>query len=75
MRRDATTTDSPNAGYPMSTTAGALEIELEKTGQYNLGAGQSPAQANDIAQARYLMALVIGLAVASLIFIKKRDEG
>jgi len=75
MRRDATTTDSPNAGYPMSATAGALDIELEKTGQYNLGAGQSPAQANDIAQARYLMALVIGLAVASLIFIKKRDEG
>lgn len=72
MRRDARTTDSPNAGYPMSATAGALDVELEKVGQYNLGAGQQQAQATDIAQARYLMALVIGLAVVCLSLFKFR---
>jgi adenosylcobinamide-phosphate synthase len=63
MRRDAPTTDSPNAGYPMSAMAGALDVELEKVGQYNLGAGQQHAQASDIAKARHILALVTGLFV------------
>lgn len=63
MRRDATTTDSPNAGYPMSAMAGALDIELEKVEQYNLGAGQKPAQPKNIIEARHILALVTGLFV------------
>jgi adenosylcobinamide-phosphate synthase len=35
-RRDAHRTDSPNAGWPMSAMAGALDIRLTKRGQYVL---------------------------------------
>lgn len=37
--RDRGQTDSPNAGQPMSSMAGALGVELEKVGHYRLGAG------------------------------------
>jgi len=37
MLRDHRLTASPNAGWPMSATAGALGIRLEKTGYYQLG--------------------------------------
>lgn len=36
-RRDATTTESPNAGHPMATMAGLLGVRLEKAGHYQLG--------------------------------------
>ena len=36
--RHAATTESPNAGWPMSAMAGALGIRLEKPGAYVLGA-------------------------------------
>ncbi|ADJ26021.1 cobalamin biosynthesis protein CobD [Dehalogenimonas lykanthroporepellens BL-DC-9] len=36
-RRDHGKTDSPNAGWPMAAAAGALQVRLEKTGQYLLG--------------------------------------
>jgi len=39
LRRDARATESPNAGWPMAATAGALGVELEKVGHYRLGAG------------------------------------
>ena len=37
MLRDHGKTQSPNAGWTMSAIAGALEIQLEKTGHYTLG--------------------------------------
>lgn len=37
MLRDHSKTPSPNAGWTMSAIAGALEVQLEKTGQYTLG--------------------------------------
>ena len=37
MARDHARTASPNAGYPMSAMAGALDIRLEKIGTYELG--------------------------------------
>jgi adenosylcobinamide-phosphate synthase len=36
-RRDAATTESPNAGRPMATMAGLLGVRLEKAGHYGLG--------------------------------------
>jgi adenosylcobinamide-phosphate synthase len=38
MLRDHNTTESPNAGWPMSAMAGALGVRLEKAGFYRLGA-------------------------------------
>jgi adenosylcobinamide-phosphate synthase len=38
-------TASPNAGWPMSAAAGALNVRLEKLGHYTLGDGPPPATA------------------------------
>lgn len=37
MRRDASNTESPNAGWPMAAMAGLLGVRLEKPGHYRLG--------------------------------------
>lgn len=64
-QRDAESTDSPNAGHPMSAAAGVLGVELEKVGQYNLGAGQSRPEPTDIGRmvelAENAMILVTGI--------------
>ena len=39
MRRDGKKTESPNAGYPMATLAGALSVKFEKIDHYVLGDG------------------------------------
>jgi adenosylcobinamide-phosphate synthase len=39
MKRDGKNTESPNAGYPMATLAGALGTRFEKLGHYSLGEG------------------------------------
>ena len=41
MRRDGSKTESPNAGYPMSTLAGALGARFEKINHYVLGDGNT----------------------------------
>lgn len=69
VRRDARTTASPNAGYPMSAMAGALGVELEKVGQYRLGCGLSAPKAEDIRCSVRLMqtAVLLGLGLLSLV--------
>jgi adenosylcobinamide-phosphate synthase len=57
-RRDAGQTASPNAGHPMSAVAGALGVELEKVGQYRLGAGGRPPAVGDIKRSVRLMRVV-----------------
>ncbi|MDE1866609.1 MAG: cobalamin biosynthesis protein [Thaumarchaeota archaeon] len=41
MRRDGSKTESPNAGYPMATMAGALGVKFEKLDHYVLGDGST----------------------------------
>jgi adenosylcobinamide-phosphate synthase len=60
--RDRRLTDSPNAGHPMATMAGALGVELEKAGHYRLGAGLRSATAADIDSAVRIM---LGAALAA----------
>ena len=40
--REHAKTESPNAGWPMAAIAGALNVRLEKTGQYKLGKAGAP---------------------------------
>lgn len=79
-QRDAGTTQSPNAGHPMSAMAGALGIELEKVGHYRLGAGGCAAETIDIERSVRIMnraALLAGGALvgASLLagFARRRN--
>lgn len=62
-RSDATLTTSPNAGHPMSAAAGGLQVELEKTGHYKLGAGYRKPKAHDIEHANLLIRVAAGLFV------------
>jgi adenosylcobinamide-phosphate synthase len=76
MRRDAHSTESPNAGFPMSAMAGALGVELEKEGHYNLGDGLRTPYSEDIQRARKLLALGVSLATGFffLVGIMTTDE-
>jgi len=67
MRRDAKQTASPNAGIPMSAMAGALNVEMEKIGHYNLGKGLLSPSVTDLLRARRLLSISIG--AAALVFI------
>ncbi len=62
--QDARLTESPNAGFPMSAMAGALEIELEKTNIYCLGKGNALPKTQDIHRSRIL---IVGASVLSLL--------
>jgi adenosylcobinamide-phosphate synthase len=70
-QRDARLTASPNAGHPMSAMAGALGVELEKVGHYQLGAGLALPQAADIPRAITLMraAMLAGMTISGLILL------
>ena len=61
--------DSLNAGYPMSSMAGALEIEIEQFGHYRLGAGQRRPEPGDIVRAVRLLYAATTLTVIGLFFI------
>ena len=63
-RRDRALTESPNAGHPMAAMAGALGVELEKTGHYRLGAGLRAPDARDIDRAVKVMLGAAALAAA-----------
>ena len=65
-RRDATQTDSPNAGHPMSAMAGALGVVLTKRGLYTLGGdGREPVPSDIVRAIR--VARLAGFASAVLV--------
>ena len=51
MKKFALKTPSPNSGYPMAATAGALNITLVKEGVYELGYGTEELTKEKISQA------------------------
>ena len=64
--RDRAATASPNAGWTMSATAGALEITLEKRGAYRLGDGRRP-EVHDIRRSVVLVAIAAALLTVALL--------
>jgi len=69
MWRDSNQTASPNAGIPMSAMAGALGVELEKIGHYNLGKGLKLPSAQDISRARRLLYFSVSVAALSFFIL------
>ncbi|GHO95293.1 cobalamin biosynthesis protein CobD [Reticulibacter mediterranei] len=65
-RRDARKTASPNAGQPMAAMAGALGIQLEKVGHYQLGDAERPPTPADIRKAE-LMVWRVGILALLLV--------
>lgn len=62
MWRHRHRTASPNAGWTMAAMAGGLDISLEKSGDYLLGAGRLP-DARDIERSIRLMVLAAAIAI------------
>ncbi|MBZ2165055.1 cobalamin biosynthesis protein [Methanobacterium spitsbergense] len=71
MMRDAKKTPSPNSGYPMAATAGALGIQLKKPGYYELGDNINPLTSETILKAIQLtkITIIIFLILSSFLFI------
>lgn len=63
MKRDGPKTESPNAGYPMATLAGALGIRFEKIEHYVLGDGNST-----ISESHFKSAISI-MKITSILFV------
>lgn len=69
MRRDARVCPSPNSGYTMATTAGALKIQLIKKGTYILGDDDKVISKYDITRAVKLSRMTIILFTITIILL------
>jgi len=69
MRRDARNCPSPNSGYTMATTAGALNIQLIKKDTYILGDDNKVITKEDITKAVNLSKLTIILFTLTIIVL------
>ncbi|MDR0911247.1 MAG: cobalamin biosynthesis protein [Methanobrevibacter sp.] len=69
-RRDSRNTPSPNSGFTMASTAGALNIQLEKKGVYKLGDKNKEIGFKDLNHAIKLnkLACLLSFIVLSIIF-------
>jgi len=57
LRRDHSLTESVNAGWPMSAMAGAIGVQLQKKGSYQLGGQRRLPNYTDISPALQIMVL------------------
>ena len=69
MKRDARKCPSPNSGYTMASTAGALNIQLNKKDTYILGDSNKEIIADDISKAVNLSKLSIVLFTITIIVL------
>jgi len=69
MRRDARKCPSPNSGFTMATTAGALNIQLIKKGTYILGDATKTIDKEDITKAVNLSKLTIILFTLTILIL------
>ncbi len=60
-RRDHALTASPNAGYPMSAMAGALDVHLEKVDHYRLNESARAPEPHDIRRAARIVTVALGM--------------
>jgi adenosylcobinamide-phosphate synthase len=60
---DGMKTPSPNSGYPMAATAGALGVKLDKPDNYILGASYPPTEVKDIKRVSQLIAIASGFSL------------
>ena len=68
-RREASRTESPNAGWPMAAVAGALDVRLEKVGHYVLNpAGRRPVE-SDLRGGRRVVGAGLAIAILGLILV------
>lgn len=69
MRRDARNCPSPNSGYTMATTAGALDIQLIKKDTYILGDANKEIGKDDITRAVNLSKMTIALFTLTILIL------
>ena len=69
MMRDARKCPSPNSGYTMATTAGALNIQLVKKETYILGDDNKDITKDDISKAVKLSKLTMILFTIKIILL------
>jgi adenosylcobinamide-phosphate synthase len=69
MRRDARNCPSPNSGFTMATTAGALNIQLIKKDTYILGDANKEINKDDITNAVKLSKMTIILFTLTIIIL------
>ncbi|MFQ5998080.1 MAG: cobalamin biosynthesis protein [Candidatus Bathyarchaeia archaeon] len=67
MLRDARSTMSKNAGWPMAAMAGALRVKLEKPGYYTLGSWGNQLKTEHITRAVKLMRLTTLLFIVVIV--------
>ncbi|MFC1951207.1 cobalamin biosynthesis protein [Chloroflexota bacterium] len=70
MLQDHKQTSSPNAGWPMSAMAGALNTQLEKTGHYSLGTASVPLVSKHITLAIKLVLIAALTWAATCILVE-----
>lgn len=69
LKRDARNCPSPNSGFTMATTAGALNIQLIKKGTYILGDANKDIDKDDIQNAVKLSRMTIALFTLTILIL------